>query len=162
MQPQTFVIPTNCCKVMTEQYLERMTGIQLWHYLIQIVGVIQLNNNTMIISRVARGSLPRWHRWGPREAKLTPDCGLNFQSFRSRVLPKALCGLNFESRVAKQFAQMRQMKPRWGQVDAQVHCFPLRHSFTQASDSSTESVSFQTKNILWCLLPPYLGRLWQR
>ena len=72
MQPQTFVIPTNCCKVMTEQYLERMTGIQLWHYLIQIVGVIQLNNNTMIISRVARGSLPKWGRWSPVEAKLTP------------------------------------------------------------------------------------------
>ena len=72
MQPQTFVIPTNCCKVMTEQYLERMTGIQLWHYLIQIVGVIQLNNNTMIISRVAKGSLPKWGRWSPVEAKLTP------------------------------------------------------------------------------------------
>ena len=137
-----------------------MTVIQLCHHLIQIIRVIQLNNNTMIISWVARGSLPRWRRWGPREAKLTPDCGLNFQSFRSRVLPKALYGLNLESWVAKQFAQMRQMRPPWGQVDAQVHGFPLRHSFTQASDSSTESVSFQ--NILWCLLPTYLGRLWRR
>ena len=100
-----------------------MTVIQLWHHLIQIIWVIQLNNNTMIISWVARGSLPRWLRGGTRQAKLTPDCALNFQSFRSSVLPKTLCRLNFESRVAKQFAQMRQMRPREAKLTPKFTAF---------------------------------------
>ena len=104
-----------------------MTVIQLWHHLIQIIWVIQLTNSTMIISWVARGSLPRWRRGGPREAKLTPDYGLNFQSFRSRVLPKAL----YVGSILK--AGLPSSLPKWGRWD------PVRPSWRPSPRLSSAS-----------------------